>query len=136
MSPRPRRPRRERTATESLLSITLVLEVFVLFFATIVIRGLGVLPDVVAIVGGVVFIGLLLLASVVVRHAWGVAFGFVLQAGLIALGVLDPLMYLVGSGFAALYTYCYFKGEQLERAKREYRADPSDPTPSPQGDDS
>lgn len=136
VSPRPRGPRRQRTATESLLSVTLVLEVFVVFFATIVIRGLGVLPDAVAIGGGVLLMLVLALASGVVRFTWGVALGFALQAVLIALGVLDPLMYLVGLGFAALYTYCYVKGEQLERAKRSAASDPSDPTPSPQGDDS
>jgi hypothetical protein len=128
------RPRRVRTATESLLSITLILETFVMFFAAIVVRGLGSLPDAVALGGGAVFIGLLLVASVTVRYAWGVVFGFVLQTGMIALGVLDPLMYLVGIGFAALYTFCYIKGEQLERAKRAHGGSAGSTAPSPQGD--
>ena len=125
--------RRQRSVTESLLSIVLALEAFVVFFASLTIFGLKVLepglPAWVALAGGGVFILVLLATVVVLRYPWGVAIGWVLQAALIALGILAPLMYVVGGGFTLLWIYCFTRGRRIDRG----RADPPTAQPSTEG---
>ncbi len=115
-----RRPRRQRSVSESLLSIVLALEAFVVFFASLTIFGLKVLepqlPAWAALPGGGIFILVLLGTAAVLRFPWGVAIGWVLQAAIIALGILAPLMFVVGAGFAGLWIYCFIRGRRLDRA--------------------
>jgi hypothetical protein len=113
------RPRRRRSVTESLLSIVLVLEAFVLFFASLTMFGLKVfepaLPAWFALPAGAVAILIVLATTAVLRYPWGVAIGWVLQAGLIALGILTPFMFVVGAGFALLWIYCFTRGRRIDR---------------------
>ena len=111
------RVRRERTATESLLAVALGLEAFLVFFVTLTVFGLRVLEPVPAFVGGGVLIVLLVLVARALRYPWGVALGWTLQGVLIATGFLVPLMFVIGAGFAAIWTYCFIKGRQLDTAK-------------------
>ena len=107
--------KRQRSATESLLSITLALEAFLVFFAALAAFGLDIVPAGVALGGGAAFIVLLVLCARLVRNPQGVWLGWVLQAALIALGILLPLMYIIGVGFLALWIYCFVKGRSLDR---------------------
>ncbi|MDQ4138386.1 MAG: DUF4233 domain-containing protein [Actinomycetota bacterium] len=118
----PGRARRERTATESLLSIALVLEAVMVFFVTLTVYGLEQLPPAVALGGGVALMLLLALDARLVRFPAGVWLGWVLQLGLILLGIVSPVMWVVGAGFAALWVFCFVKGRQLDRAKAAYLA--------------
>jgi hypothetical protein len=118
----PGRARRERTATESLLSIVLVLEAFVVFFVALTVFGLGQVPGPVALGGGAALILILVLDARLVRSPVGVWIGWALQVVLILLGLVNPVMWFVGAGFAALWTYCCIRGRQLDRAKAEYLA--------------
>jgi len=115
VSPRAPRPRRQRGALESLLSIVLVLESLVVFFLALAVFGLDLLDPVPALVGGGAILVVTLLLSRVQNRAWGRALAWVLQAVLIALGVLVPLMYVIGTGFAALFVYCFVTGRRLDR---------------------
>ena len=54
------------------------------------------------------------------RWPVGVAVGFVIQAGLIAVGLLNPVMYLIGAGFAAFWIWCFVRGRQIDRTRREH----------------
>jgi hypothetical protein len=119
---------RRRGATESLLSIVLVLEAFVVFFVALVVFGLRILPPAAAFGGGALFIVVLVAASRAARYRWGWALGWVLQAALTATGILVPLMYVVGIGFAALFSYCFFTGRRLDRRNARY-TDPPEATP-------
>ena len=125
------RPRRQRSVTESLLSITLVIEAVVLFFASLVAFGLKVLepalPAWAALPLGAAGIVVLLATTAVLRYRWGVALGWVWQAALIALGILLPLMYVVGAGFALLWIYCFTRGRRIDAAR---------PVTPPQGEPS
>jgi hypothetical protein len=114
------RVRRERTATESLLSITLALEAVLVFFVALAVFALKTLEPLPAFVGGAVFIVVLALCGRLVRYPAGVALGWVLQVALVAVGILVPLMYLIGAGFLALWIYCFVKGRQLDRRKLEH----------------
>ena len=115
------RPRRQRSVTESLLSIVLLLEAFVLFFASLTLFGLKalepVLPAWVALVGGGVAILVFLATTAVLRYAWGVAIGWVLQGVLVGLGILAPLLFVIGGGFALLWIYCFIRGRRIDRAR-------------------
>jgi hypothetical protein len=69
----------------------------------------------------------LLATTAVLRHPWGVAIGWVLQAALIALGILLPLMFLVGAGFTVLWIYCFIRGRRIDRGRA---ANPTDRSPT------
>jgi hypothetical protein len=124
--------RRRRSVTESLLSIVLALEAFVVFFASLTIFGLRVLepafPAWVALVGGGVFILVLLATVAVLRYPWGVVIGWVLQVALIGLGILTPLMYVVGAGFALLWIYCFIRGRRIDRGSASADTTQGEPT--------
>jgi hypothetical protein len=57
-----------------------------------------------------------------VRRPGGLQLGFVLQAAAIALGVLLPLMVVLGIVFLALYTAAYVVGGRIDREKAEAEA--------------
>jgi len=119
---RPARPRRRRSTTESLLSIVLLLEAILLFFVTLVLFGLKTLSPPVAFGGGAAFVVVILITIGLMRWPIGVAIGFVIQAALIALGLLNPVMYVVGAGFAAFWTWCLARGRQIDRKRAAYLA--------------
>ena len=109
------RPRRRRSATESLLSIALGLEVALVFFITMTVFGLGMLPAPVALGGGAALIVILLATIRLLRYEFGVWLGWVLQAVILATGTLIALMYLIGAGFVAIWIYCFVTGRRLDR---------------------
>ncbi len=120
---RPVRVRRQRSLVETLLSIVLILEAIMLFFASLVIFGLDRLdPDWSALVYGGILMAVLAAASGVQRWAWGVWFGAALQVVIIAIGFIEPAMFLVGAGFAAMWVYCYVRGRQIDAQKRAWLA--------------
>ncbi|CAN5339626.1 hypothetical protein BH09ACT2_BH09ACT2_14830 [soil metagenome] len=122
------RVRRERSASESLLSIALLLEAVLVFFVVMVAFGLQVLATPVVFGGGAVLVVLLLVAGRLAGRAIGVWLGWALQVALIALGILLPLMYFIGAIFAAIWIYCFVTGRRLDRRKAAYLLDnPSTP---------
>ena len=111
------RPRRVRSTTESLTSIVLGLEAVLMFFVTLTAFGLKVVEPAVAFGGGGLLLVLLLVVSGLVRYPWGLALGWVMQAVLIATGIFLPAMFVIGAGFAAIWTFCFIKGRQLDHAR-------------------
>ncbi len=122
------KPRRERSVSESLLSIVLGLEAFLVFFVTLAAFGLKVLEPVPAFVGGAALIVALVLVAGLLRYRWGVWLGWVLQAALLATGILLPVMYFIAAGFIGIWIYCFIKGGQLDRAKAAHLANRSEET--------
>jgi hypothetical protein len=51
------------------------------------------------------------------RFPWGVWLGWLLQAVLVATGILLPVMYFVAPAFVAIWVYCFVKGRQIDRAR-------------------
>lgn len=119
-SPGSRRPRRERGATESLLSITLGMEILAVAFGTLAINGLGVLPSSTVFLGGGVLVLLLIVAMRVARYRWGVWFGSALQVLLLATGFIEVLAAVTAAVFVAFWIYGVVKGGQLDAAKAAY----------------
>lgn len=108
-------PRPRRSATESLLSIVLVLEAIVVFFAILVAFSLDVLPAGAAFGGGAAFILFIVITGRLVKTVPGQWVGWLVQALLVACGILIPLMFVVGVAFASLYLYCFLTGRRLDR---------------------
>jgi hypothetical protein len=100
------------------LSITLALEAFLIFFVTLVVYGLDTLEPATAFGGGAALIVLLAITARLVRHPVGVALGWVLQVVILALGLLVPLMFVIGALFVALWIYCFVRGRALDRDNR------------------
>jgi hypothetical protein len=124
------RPRRRRSTTESLLSIVLLLEAILLFFVALVLFGLKTVTPTIAFGGGAAAVVVILVTIGLLRWPIGVTVGWVIQAGLIALGLLNPLMYVVGAGFTAFWIWCFVRGRQIDRSRREYlAAQPEGDTP-------
>ncbi len=113
------RPRRARGARESLTSIVLGFESIIVFLGGLVVYGLRALPAPVepwwGIVAGVVLAVAAVLISGTVRHRWGIALGWALQAVIALGGFLVPALVFVALVFGALYAYATIKGGELDR---------------------
>ena len=121
--PRRTRVRRDRSATESLLSIALLLEAVLVFFVVMVAFGLKVLPAGVVFGGGAVFVVLLLVSGRLAGGPVGIWIGWALQVALIVLGILLPLMYFISAIFLGIWIYCFVTGRRLDRQKAAYLLD-------------
>ncbi|MET3636151.1 DUF4233 domain-containing protein [Curtobacterium sp. NPDC087080] len=117
-----RKPRPQRGARESLLSITLGLEAVMFFFPMLVVYGKGTLPPLAAFGGGILAIIVLAAASRLTGKPAGVWFGWLLQAAILATGFIEPFMFAVGAVFLALWVFCFVKGGQLDRQNAAFRA--------------
>lgn len=113
------RPRRARGARESLTSIVLGFESIIVFLGGLVVYGLRALPAPLepwwGIVAGVVLAVAAVLISGTVRHRWGIALGWALQAVIALGGFLVPALVFVALVFGALYAYATIKGGELDR---------------------
>jgi len=112
------RRRRQRSLREKLLSIVLGLESAVVFFATLVANGLADLDSAVVLIGGGVFIVVIVMVAALQRYVGGVIVGGVLQGAIIATGVLTPFMYVIGAGFAALWVWCVLRARRIDQKQR------------------
>lgn len=121
----PGRVRRERSATESLLSIVLLLEAVLVFFIALTAFGLRVLPAAAAFGGGAALLVALVVIGRLVRYRWGVWLGWIAQVVLLATGLLLPLMWFIGAVFAALWVYCAVTGRRLDRRNAAHRTSPN-----------
>lgn len=113
-----RRPKRERGALESLLTVTLGMEVLAVIFGTLAINGLDIAPPGLVFGLGGVLVLLLLIATRVVRYRWGVWFGHALQLVLLSTGFIEVLAAVTAAIFVGFWIYCFVKGTQLDAAKR------------------
>ena len=108
----PRKP-----LTPTLLSITLGLEGMVIFFVALAAFGLRHLDMATAFIGGAILMLVYFMTAGLVRRArWAPWFGWVLQAVLLATGIILLPMLVVGALFVALWTWCWIKGHSIDRA--------------------
>lgn len=108
----------------SLASIVLGFETIVVFLAALVLWGLTPpeggpfgLPAWAALVaGGVLIVGLVVTVGAL-RFSWGYALGWVLQALIVAAGLINPAMYFVGALFGGMWWYCMVAGARIDRER-------------------
>ena len=114
---RPARAGRPPSVRRSLGSIVLGFESVVMFLAALVAFGLKALPALPALGGGALLCVALVAGAGLLRFRWGYAFGWVLQAAIIASAFLVPVMWIVGVLFVGLWTYCMVVGSRIDREK-------------------
>jgi hypothetical protein len=119
------RVRRQRSLTESLLSIVLGLEAVLVFFIALTVYGLHALPPLEAFLGGAILALVLAVATRVVRYPWGVWVGWALQLVLLATGILLPALYIAAAFFIAMWIFCFVRARQIDRANAS-RATPTE----------
>lgn len=110
-----RNPKRMMAAT------VLVCEALLVFFATLVAYGLVPLEDrqvSYLVVGGVLML-LCVAAAGMLRTPRGYAFGWVLQAVIVAGGFIVPMMFVIGAGFAVIWFFAIRFGNRIEREQAE-----------------
>lgn len=105
-------------------STVLLLEAFVVFFATLAFFGLEVLQASLAVrvwtmVGGLVLAAAFVVLCAFLRKPGGYAVGWVLQILLVATGFLVPAMFVIGLCFLAAWWYSMVTGVRLDREKAE-----------------
>lgn len=118
----PQAVRRKRPAKPQFTQTMLVLEAFVVFFATLVAYGLRV-ADTATVwwVGGSLTVVLVVLAGWVGRPGGYVA-GSVAQVVVIACGFVVPMMFVVGAVFAAMWVFSLRVGGRIDRERAEWDA--------------
>ena len=121
-----------KPALAQLASLTLRLEAFCVVFAAVALYGLrgslyekGPLapadPALIWVVGGVLFVVLLVLSRLTSRPA-GLAGGTVAQVVVVATGLALPMMFVVGAVFAIMWVAALRIGARVDRERREYDA--------------
>ena len=123
MSSHPAAPSRpKRPARPQFTQAVLVLEAFLVFFATMVAFGLRAAPPaVVWTLGGVTCLVLVLLAGYMGRPGGYVA-GSLAQVAVLGFGVLVPLMLFVGAVFVVLWVVALRLGGRIDRERAEWDA--------------
>jgi uncharacterized membrane protein len=122
----------KKSALVQFTSTTLLLEVFLVIFATLVVWALrdsefgrGPLQiesgAVIWALGGVLAVVLVILSRAQ-GSAAGRAAGTVAQIPVLAMGLLVPMMYLVGGIFVILWIYALRLGARVDRERAEYDA--------------
>lgn len=122
----------KKSALVQFTSTTLLLEVFLVIFATLAVWGLrnsefgrGPLQiessAAIWALGGVLAVVLLILSRAQ-GSAAGRAAGTVAQVPVLAMGLLVPMMFLVGGVFVVLWIYALRLGTRVDRERAEYDA--------------
>lgn len=122
----------KKSALVQFTSTTLMLEVFLVIFATLAVWGLrnsefgrGPLQiessAAIWALGGILAVVLLILSRAQ-GSAAGRAAGTVAQLPVLAMGLLVPMMFLVGGVFVVLWVYALRLGARVDRERAEYDA--------------
>ncbi len=110
--------RRQRSATESLLSVAFGVEMAAILFGAIAIAGMHKQQWLEVLITAVVLVGMLGLAMATVRRGLH-PIAFASQA-LLALPVItEPLWAIAWLVCIIFWVYCLFKGQQLDRRKEQ-----------------
>ncbi|WP_105030097.1 DUF4233 domain-containing protein [Arthrobacter ruber] len=118
---RPGMPKKRRSTKILFASTVLVLEGFVVLFATLAVFGLrrDEISPAVILTSGLILSVVLILTCAVLTKRWGIALGWILQLVIIAGGFLEPAMFLVGAVFAVTWLYGLRQGARVDRENVE-----------------
>ena len=118
---RPGMPKKRRSIRIMFASTVLVLEAFLVLFATLAVFGLqrDVLSPAIVLTGGLVLFAALIGTCAILSKPAGPVVGWILQLVIIATGFVQPEMFLVGAIFAATWWYGLKTGMRLDRENRQ-----------------
>ncbi|MFC8921448.1 DUF4233 domain-containing protein [Cellulosimicrobium sp. NPDC057127] len=134
------RIRPKKSAREQFASTTLLLEAFLVVFATLVAYGLrdvpysrGPLelptPTTIWVVGGALFLVLVVLSRTVGTPG-GYVGGSVVQVPVLGFGLVVPMMFVVGGIFVALWVVSLRLGGRIDRERAAYDAEHPETAPN------
>lgn len=114
---RPGMPKKRRSVRVMFASILLATEAFVVFFTTLVLFGLRgrELGAGWVLGGGFGLMAVFILACAVVSRPWGMWLAWALQLALVALGFLEPMMFVVGVALLVTWFFAVRTGARLDR---------------------
>lgn len=101
--------------TARLAAAVLVLEAFLVFFATLVASRTASLPGEVVWAGGLGLAVVCVLAAGVVRRPRGLAVGTAVQVAILLTGIWVPLMWVLGAVFLAVWFWMVSIGRRIDR---------------------
>lgn len=118
---RPGMPKKRRSIKVMFASTVLLLEAFVVLFATLVVFGLrsDTIPIGVILGVGLALSAVLSVACAFLTKPYGMLLGWVLQVLILATGIVEPMMFLVGILFALTWLYGIRTGARLDRENAE-----------------
>ena len=114
--------RRKRPATIVFAETMLLLEAFLVVFATLVAFGLRVAPNAVVWTVGLGLAALLGVLSGVQRYRAGRIAGSVAQVAVLACGFAVPMMFFVGGIFAVMWIAMLRLGWRIDRERAAFDA--------------
>ncbi len=109
------KPRRDKSATESLLQIAVGLEIALVFFGALALNGLRLYPGVVVLIGSLVATAVLLILYRAVAHPAGRVFGHVVQVALLGSFFWDVVMGISAVVMVGFWIFGAIRGPQLDR---------------------
>lgn len=114
---RPGMPKKRRSTKVMFASTVLLLEAFVMFFATLAVFGLrrAEFPPALILGVGIGLSVVMIIACAFLTRPWGIGLGWILQLVLILTGIFEPAMFLVGALFAMAWWYGIRTGIRLDR---------------------
>lgn len=113
----PGAPNTERSPRRGMCAAVLCLEAIALGLTTPVLISVADVAVGVALTVGLGLAVLCLLLAGMLRAEWAYAFGWVIQAGAVALGFWVPMMFFLGAVFALLWGAADFLGRKIERER-------------------
>lgn len=118
---RPGMPGKRRSIRVMFASVVLSLEAFAVLFGTLAAYGLhrGAVPAPVILTAGTGLGTLLVLACALLTRRAGTTVGWALQLLVLATGLVEPMMFLVGGMFALTWWYALRTGARLDRENAE-----------------
>ena len=123
----PAGPQPERSPRRGMCAAVLCLEAIVVALTTPVMVTLHDIPVTTALAAGLGLAAACLVLAGMLRSEAAYVVGWVLQVGSIALGLIVPLMFFLGTLFAILWAAAYLLGRKIEReraaAYATYQAD-------------
>ena len=117
----------ERSPRRGMCAAVLSLEAIALGLTTPVLITIADVPAGSAVAVGLGLAVLCLLLAGMLRRPWAYAAGWLVQVAAVALGLLIPMMFVLGGVFAALWGTADWLGRKIERERAEawaaYRAE-------------
>jgi hypothetical protein len=101
--------------TTRLAAAVLVLEAFLVFFATLAATRTTTVPDSVVWAGGLGLAAVCVVAAGVVRRPHGLVVGTVVQLAIVLTGIWVPVMWVLGAVFLGVWLWMVSIGRRIDR---------------------
>lgn len=108
-----------RSVQRSLCAAMLMLQAVVLGLTTPVLVSVESVPTATALAIGLGLMAACVVTAGLLRHRWAYLLGWAIQVAAIGLGVVIPMMFILGVAFGALWAGAYFLGSKIDREKAE-----------------